>query len=369
MRRLKIFLLLLLFVFFIVAGIKVVQMRKHELDSAKAPEKPVMAVFTARAEKGEFSVVRSYRGEVRPERTTHLTPRIQGRIEKINGRAGEGFNSGRILVRLDSKEIREKLQALKAEKEKIKHRVWFLQRTNERQKELVGGAVSREQYERTVSDLSQARADLTRIEHELEEVRTRIGYSSLKAGFRGRIQTRLQEPGDMAQPGKGILLLEDQSAGYNVRIGVPSEVQAGLKPGRKITLRSGEDSLQAEITRIYPAAVSPSPLIRIEAHLKKPPFGLPSGASVEARLHQEKMQGVTVPARAVLEQEEGAFVFRVDEDSRIRAVPVTIRGRNRDRVLVRGEIRENDQVVVGPRSLLVRLSPGILVRKAAKGDS
>ncbi len=369
MRRLKIFLLLLLAVFFLAAGIRLVQMRKNELDSAKAPEKPVMAVFTARVEKGGFSVARSYRGEVRPERTIHLSPRIQGRIEKINGRAGDGFNSGKILVRLDSREIREKLRALKAEKEKIKHRVWFLQRTHERQKELVGGAVSREQYERTVSDLSQARADMKRIEHEREEIRTRLGYSRLNAAFPGRIQTRLQEPGDMAQPGKGILLLEDQSAGYNVRVSVPSEVQAGLKPGQKITLRSGEDSLQAEITRIYPAAVSPSPLIRIEAHLKKPPFGLPSGASVQARLHREELMGITVPARAVLEQKEGAFVFRVNEDSRIQAVPVTIRGRNRDRVLVRGEIRENDQVVVGPRSLLVRLSPGILVRRAAKGDS
>lgn len=369
MRRFKIFFLLLLAVFFLAAGIRLVQMRKQELDSAKAPEKPVMAVFTARAEKDEFSVVRSYRGEVRPEKTIQMAARIQGRIEEINGRAGDGFNSGKILVRLDSREIREKLQALKAEQEKIRHRVWFLQRTHERQKELMGGAVSREQYERTVSDLSQARADMKRIEHELEEVRTRIGYFSLKAGFPGRIQTRLQEPGDMAQPGKGILLLEDKSAGYNVRIGVPSEVQADLKPGQKITLRSGKDSLQAEITRIYPAALSPSPLIQIEAHLKKPPFGLPGGSSVEARLHQEEMQGVTVPARAVLEQEEGAFVFCVNEDSRIQAIPVTIRGRNRDRVLVRGEIRENDQVVVGPRSLLVRLSPGILVRRAAKGDS
>jgi len=369
MRRFKIFLLLLLFVFFIAAGIKVVQMRKQELDSAKVPEKPVMSVSTARAEKDGLLVVRSYRGEISPERTTRLSPRIQGRIEKINGRAGDGFGPETILVRLDSKETREKLQALKAGKEKIKHRIWFLQRTLERQKELVGGAVSREQYERTVSDLSQARADMKRIEHELEEVRTRIGYSTLNAGFPGRIQTRLQEPGDMAQPGKGILLLEDKSAGYNVRVGVPPEVQAGLNPGQKITLRSGEGSLQSEITRIYPAAVPPSPLIRIEVHLGKPPFGLPSGASVEARLHQEELQGVTVPARAVLEQEEGAFVFCVNEDSRIQAVPVTIRARNPDRVLIRGEIQSGDEVAIGPRSLLMRLSPGILVRRAAKGDS
>jgi multidrug efflux pump subunit AcrA (membrane-fusion protein) len=173
----------------------------------------------------------------------------------------------------------------------------------------------------------------------------------------------------MAQPGQGILLLEDKSAGYNVRIQVPAEVQSDLEPGRKLTLFRGNDTLQTEISRIYPASVSPSPLIPVEAHLKHPPFGLPGGASIETRLGQGQMQGLIVPSRAVLEQEEGAFVFRVDEDSRIRAVPVTIRGRNRDRVLVRGEIRENDQVVVGPRSLLVRLSPGILVRKAAKGDS
>ena len=101
------------------------------------------------------------------------------------------------------------------------------------------GNISQEVFDQTRSDLQQARSELKKADHQLKQLQTRRDYTRLKTGMNGRIQKRLLEPGDMAQPGKPVMLLEDVSAGYNVHIRVPATVQAVLQPGREIILSSG----------------------------------------------------------------------------------------------------------------------------------
>jgi RND family efflux transporter MFP subunit len=321
-----------------------------------------MKVRTAAVSHGILQITQTYRGILRPERNMALTPRIQGQIVDIQGDAGDRVQSGQILVRLDDRELQENIQALEAEKKRIEEQIWMLEKTRSRQKKLAQGAISQDEVDRTLSNLNQAKSNRERIISELGQAKTRLSYTRLEANLDGRILKRLQEPGDMAQPGNPILLLEDEAAGYNIHIRIPAAVQADIQPGQNIVLRYKNQKQKAAVTRIHPATAQDSPLIEVEAFVQEPPFGLASGSSLETELVVTRESGLIVPSRAVLSQEKGEFVFTVDEDSRIHTHKVHILSRTADRaVLKENELRPEQRVVVGALSKLMRLSPGMKV--------
>ncbi|MFO7876483.1 MAG: efflux RND transporter periplasmic adaptor subunit [Desulfovermiculus sp.] len=351
----------------VLAGIKLVQLRKQQLRSVPSPQRPAMAVHTNRVGDGSLDITQTYRGIVRPERTVSLTPRIQGRIEHIQGKAGDKIQAGQVLVRIDDQEIQQEIDALGAEKERIESRIWILQKTYERQEKLVKkGNISQEVFDQTTSNLQQARADLKNIGHQLAQARARLSYTRLEADMNGRVQERIQEPGDMAQPGKTVMLLEDESAGYNIHVRIPAAVQTELQPGQKVVFGYKGQKQKAAITRIHPATTQSSALVEIETFVQEPPFGLASGASLQAELIMAQVSGMIVPARAVFSQEQESFVFVVDEDQRIQPRPVQVMARTADRTAVQGDLSPGEHVAVGPLSQLMRLSPDMKVDVAGE---
>lgn len=367
MRWLKRLLILLILVGLIVAAVKLIHMRKKELESVQAPQKPAIVVHTAEIDSGALEVKQSYRGIVRPERTIALTPRIQGRITQINGDAGDDVKSGQTLVRIDDAELQQNIEALQAEKQRLQSRIWILEKTKQRyEKLLYQDNLSQDAFDRTLSSLQQARFSLTKTDHELQQAQIRRSYARLQAGVNARIQKRLMEPGDMAQPGKPVLVLEDATAGYNVHVLIPAEVQKFLRPGQKAVLQHGSRQLTAAIQRIHPAAAQGSPLIEIEIFVQRPPFDLASGASLTATLATSRVTGLMAPARAVLSQIKGDLVFVVDGQSRIQPSQVRIVAKTSERVVFAGQLQAGQEVVVGPLSQLMRLSSGLAVEVAGE---
>ncbi|MFW5899733.1 MAG: efflux RND transporter periplasmic adaptor subunit [Desulfovermiculus sp.] len=359
--------ILVLLAALVLAGIKLVHLRKQQLRSVTSPQRPAVVVHTTRVRDGSLDITQTYRGIVRPERTVALTPRIQGRIENMHGEAGDKIQAGQVLVRIDDQEIQQEIDALRAEKEGIESRIWILQKTYERQEKLVKqGNISRDVFDQTTSDLQQARADRKKADHQLAQARARLSYTRLKSEMNGRIQERMQEPGDMAQPGKPVLLLEDESAGYNIHVRIPAAVQTTVQPDQKIVITSKGRMEKAAITRIHPATAQGSALVEIEAFVQEPPFGLASGSSLETELVIARISGMIVPSRAVFSQKQKDFVFVVSEDQRIQQHQVQVMARTADKAAVQGDLSTGQHVVVGPLSQLMRLSPDMKVDVAGE---
>ncbi len=363
MRWLKRFLILLILAALVLAGIKLVLLRKQQLRTVPSPQRPAMVVHTERVIDDCLEITQTYRGVVRPERVVALTPRIQGRIEHMHGQAGDEVQAGQVLVRIDDQEIQQEINALRADRERIQSRVWILEKNYNRQHKLVKqGNISQEVFDQTRSDLQQARSELKKAGHQLKQLQTRLDYTRLDTDVNGRIQKRLMEPGDMAQPGKLVMLLEDVYAGYNVHVRVPAAVQADLHPGREILLSWGGEKETASIKRIHPATAQTSALVKIEAFVPKPPFDLASGAGLQAELVIDRISGLIVPSRSVLSQEQESFVFVVDDENHIQAQQVQVMARTADKAAVRGSsLSAGQRVVTGPLSQLMRLSPGMEV--------
>mgnify|MGYP006285975895 CR=1 FL=1 len=370
MRWLKVLLILCILAGLLVAAVKVVHFRQQELESVQAPQKPARPVHTAKISTDTLQVTQTYRGIVRPERTVALAPRIQGRIVQIRGDAGDEVRYGQTLVRIDEAELKQNIQFLQAERQRLQSRIWILEKTYRRHKKLLQqGNLPQHELDRTLSSLEQARFSLDKTNHQLEQAKIRRDYARLEAEVDGRIQERLQEPGDTAQPGKPVLILEDGSAGYNVHVLVPAEVQRILQPGQKAVLKDGKRQQKAAIHRIHPASARGSSLMEIEIFVSSPPFDLASGASLSTELILSSVTGLVVPEQAVLSQDTGNWVFVVDGQNQIQPRQVEILARSSGRVAVKGQLHSGQEVAVGALSELMRLSPGLVAQPAGDGQS
>ncbi len=141
-----------------------------------------------------------------------------------------------------------------------------------------------------------------------------------------------------------------------VRVQLPAEMLAGLAAGRPLSLEAPGGPVEGRVTRVFPA-MDASHLATVEADLKDAPRGLVSGATVGVDVEVGSASGWVVPARALLEAEKGAYVFRAS-GGRARMVPVRVASRAQDEAVVSGALQAGDEVVVAQPSRLMTLVEG-----------
>jgi HlyD family secretion protein len=176
-------------------------------------------------------------GTIRPKRETQIEAQVMGKILDVLVRPGDAVNKGQRLVVLDSRQIQARLdqarqglasakskrrqadQALVAAKAAFKEAESAFNRTKGYFKEQ---AATAQDLERVESGYLQARAALEQAEEALseadagvlqaekvvEETRIGLGYTQIVSPKEGQVVKRLVEPGDLAVPGKPLLVLQ-----------------------------------------------------------------------------------------------------------------------------------------------------------------
>ena len=356
--------LLIILVLSLAAGaVLLVKKRSRELSRLPLPERPPVSVHTHEIVRGNLSVIRHYSGTVEAEQSVALSPRIHGEIRDVAGQEGERFSRGETLVRLDAREIRQESDAMEAEIERARSELWILKASFDRNKALWERRnIAKQTFDEAQAAYSQARHRVESLEEQKARIRTRLRYTVLKAPFDGVVTVRHQEPGDMAAPGLAVLELENPDAGYKVIVRVPTRILDRVGPGTEAVLDHDDDRLAAAVSRILPAVEAGTSLAVLEIDVESPPFGLPSGSVVGVDLIVARTDGLIVPARSLLRQQDSSHVFVLDAGGRVRPVQVEVLGRSNDRAAVSGDLEAGDRVVTADESLLLGLAPGQEVR-------
>jgi len=191
--------------------------------------------------------------------------------------------------------------------------------------------------------------------------RTQAGYARLVAPFSGIVTRRSMEPGDLAVPGKAILTIEKTSS-YKVLAQLPQEELSSIRAGSKVLLSNGNEEIAATINRVYPT-LGKNMLATVEVLTPTAPFGLPSSATVGFDIVRKKVEGLTVPAQAIVKTGQGSFVYQIKEGS-IEITPVKILGMGNGMAAISGAVTAGAQVAVGQENKLLSLAPGSKVRVA-----
>lgn len=358
----------------IIGAIFFVMKRKHEISALPKPQVHTPAVETAQVESGEIEATRHYLGAVEPLTKSDLSPRISGNILMIAKREGDRVREGERVATIDSRELMDKSEAVRAEYLSNQERLAGAKSAYETQKSIYerdktlyqAGAISQEALERSQAAYEGAQATMNAfqesskgLKRNASAARTQTEYANIIAPFSGVVTKRWNEPGDLAIPGKPILTIEKVSP-YRVIAQLPAEEIGRIKNGAQVYLRSGDQTLAAAVTRVYPA-VGRNLLGSIEILLSTAPFNLPSGATVGVDLVAARVSGLIVPENALVRSDRGNFVF-VAVNNVVHVRPVQILGVGGGKTVISGDVKAGDTVIVGQENRLLSLSEGTIIQ-------
>ena len=147
-------------------------------------------------------------GTLRAKVETVISPLITARISSIAVWAGDEVEAGQVLVTLDSRELKARVdqvhQAVVAAGARLKQTEKDLARV----KRIIRadpGAVSKAERDRVETTLSTAQAEHMRLKRQEDEAGTALSHSKLASPIAGRIVERLGDPGDTAIQGEPLL--------------------------------------------------------------------------------------------------------------------------------------------------------------------
>jgi HlyD family secretion protein len=180
-------------------------------------------------------------GTVRPRTETNVDAQVTGRVEEVLVTAGQSVTAGQDLVILDSRGFEARLQQAEqgyksalARVEQTKQAVASAKAEYDRASSefnrfnrlFKSGTISSSQMEQALAAYRQAQAGVNRAEdakaeaeavvkqaeQQVEESRIALNYTRITALDDAQVVQRMVEPGDLAVPGKPLLILQTNKA-------------------------------------------------------------------------------------------------------------------------------------------------------------
>lgn len=372
-RRILIILAAVLLIF---AAVMVIKNKEKKISNLPKPQPPAPTVQVVLAKQGTLEVSAHYLASIEPFSKSDLSARISGNILSINKREGDMVQHGEVLATIDDRELQDRTVAVNADLLATRQKLAGAQSAYATQKSVYGrdealfkaGAISREALERSRSALDGAKAVVDAYNESLKGLamntnmaKTQAGYARIIAPFSGVVSKRWAEPGDLAAPGKPILTVEKTSS-YKVLAQLPQEELAGIRSGTKVTLSNGSQTMSAKVNRVYPS-LGKNMLATVEVLTGSAPFALPSSATVGFDIVTKKVEGLLVPAQAVVKTAQGTFVYQV-KGGAVKIIPVKLLGMGNGIAALEAEFEPGAEVAVAQENKLLTLSEGSKVTVA-----
>lgn len=371
----------------LVLGARALIVRK-KAQLAKAPRYDVgpMPVYVVAAKQGTLLEKRDYLAVVEPIRIANISARLTATVEEVLCDEGDVVHSGEVLIRLDGREIGDDIASVQAQIEQARadlasnestvaslvKSVAYWDREAKRDASLAEkGDIAGAQAEATADkantfqgNLDAAKSKSTAIKHLIEslnqkkaQLQTRLGYCTICSPYDGLLTSRLVDPGDLASPGKTLIVAEDRSQ-LKLAFDVPQQDLPRVREDMEITFAVGDRARKAQLSHLYPS-LNLARMLRAEVFLSgQQAEGLDCGAYVPISVVIGRTEGVTlVPASCVVECPKGkSHVFVVREG--ILANPtIRILGTSGDSVAIEG-VKPGEQIVTNTFLGWAKLSAG-----------
>ncbi len=302
---------------------------RHEPGPASEP--PAVTARVAVAERVAVTRRAEIAGTVVAERTTTVSARVLAMVSAVHVEMGDEVSAGQALLSIDPSAAEGQVSQASGALAQAEAALGLARRNHERFQALATSQsaselevdLARTQYEQAQGAVEQARGAVA-------ATRSVARDSRVVAPFAGRVSARLVEVGDLAAPGRPLVLVESRT-GRRLVIAVSETVAqaAGLEPGDPLAVRLDAQPALGEITASV-AEISPG--LDPVSHSYTVELDLPlaadvqivAGASGRAFLPIGRRDAVRVPLAALIESGGLTLVVVRDAEGRARSRVVTV---------------------------------------------
>src|SRR5262245_21359659 len=147
-----------------------------------------------------------YSGHVEAMEWAEIRPRVEGHLYSIHYKEGGMVEKGQLLFTIDSREYKATADAAEADAKRAEARVSVAQQELKRAEELIGDrAISQGELDQRRMESQQAEADVLAAQANAERAKLDLGFTYIRAPFRGRAGEAKVKPGNLVSPGPTVL--------------------------------------------------------------------------------------------------------------------------------------------------------------------
>lgn len=343
----------------VLAMVMAVKRRRAAMGQTKPYGVRPVAVHVAPVVEETLERSHSYLGVVEPWQVAKVSSRISARVEQVLHWEGDRVEKGELLVTLDDSDIRAEIQALESTIQSLETNKQFWVAEDRRDSKLAKeGVITPVEAETTHNRMAEAVARLDSARNNRKTLMNKLSYTQLKSPFDGQVTIRDVDPGDLAAPGRSLMVVEDRSA-FKISFDAPQEDIGFLKTGMGIRATVQGKPLDWKITRIYPSLNS-ARMVRVEARIS-PQSALHSGSFVSLELVSDRMENaVTVPRESLMQKGFDDWSVFTVADGKLHLKPVRKLMESGGRVAVQG-LEAGEQVITSTFLGWANLSDGLKV--------
>ena len=315
-------------------------------------------------------------GTVEPLQTVAVQAQVGGVLRRVAFREGDEVKKGQVLFQLDDRPYRAALDQALAALNRAKAQAGNAAQEAGRYEALAEKQyVTVQQYEEARTNAAATQATLAGSQAEVDQARLNLQYATIRAPITGRTGSLLVREGNLvrtnaAQP----LVTINQLRPILVRFAVPAPnlplVQEHL--GKNVVVRvaptgGGGAPSEGTLSFIDNAVDTATGTILLKGRFPNDDGSLWPGAFVNVRLQlYVEPNALVIPAAAVVNGQQGNFVFVVQTDSSAATRAVTVNRTAGDFAVVTGDVQAGDRVVVDGQ---LRLRQGSKVQIKAAADT
>lgn len=291
-------------------------------------------VSVARVERRSVPYLIQATGTVEPMRTVAVTSRVGGMLDRVRFAEGEEVGAGQVLFEIDPRPFAAALLQAEANMSRDVAQAENAVREAARYQALVKDRyVTDEDYQARQAAADALTATVRADSAALTVARLNLSYATIRAPITGRTGGLLlhegnQVPANQATP----LVTINQLRPILVRFAVPAtdlpEVQRHAGKALRVEARPAQDSttFAGELSFVDNHVDSSTGTVLLKGRFPNQQGRLWPGEFVAVTLVLDvQADALVIPEQAVLNAQQGTFVFVVDADGTARQRPVTVR--------------------------------------------
>ena len=377
--RKNIFVILLIAFALIFGRMLITKMDKNknakQLASMKVPSVTVAGVQTQNLRR-QFSanarVVSKYRVDI--------LARINGYLTKSYFDEGDNVKAGQVLFEIEPQQYTYAANQAKANYENAKSQYEYYQKQLARYQELVKqDYVARADYDSILSQRDAFKAQMASAESAYRDAQRNLGYTKVKAPIDGRIGLISVTEGNYVSMNSGPLTTINSSNPIYVQFSLDSkiykelvridksadvkrEVEFEYNTGRKYELKGSQDFYDNKIDES-------TGTITLRATFPNPNNELIQGEFGRITIFSNLKDDIpVVPQVATMENQEGLYVYKLDENNLPRITYIKTMGQDGDNWIVIDGLGAGDKVLTSGLQKVIPGNPVKIVEKAVEQE-
>lgn len=326
-------------------------------------------------EVGEKNVIRSFEapGRVVSQYRVEVLARIAGYLQKSFFKEGDIVQQGQVLFQIEQNEYLNAVNDAAANVKNLRAQLDYAEKQLVRASELVKkDYIAKSQYDQILSQRDSLRAQLASAQVRLSDAKRNLGYTIIKSPVNGKIGIINVTVGNYVTPSAGALTTINSTDPIYVMFSLDTidfqsimESDKSDNLNRKVEIRlvggqkyeyDGIQDFQDNNVDISTGTVT------LRATFKNPDNKLIHGDLVTVKLYANKPTNVPiVPVTAVMENQAGKFVYKIDENDLPQLTYIKTAGQDGDNWLISDGVKQGDKIILDGLQKVIPSKPVTIV--------